>query len=418
MIPLPINPHKPQVMHLDLNSCFATVAQQANPLLRGKPLVVAAYNSPRGCVLAASVEAKQYGVKTGMHVMEAQMLCRDIVVKTNDPQMVRDVHVRLKRICSAYSPSVVPKSIDELVIDFSPMEHVLSRNLTDIAREIKDKIRAEIGEWMVCSVGIGTNRFLAKTAASLHKPDGLDTITHRNLRFVYGSLSLTDLCGINKRFEARLNIHGIFTPLQFLDAPLELLKQHVFKSIVGFYWYKKLRGWEVDMYDFMIQKSYGQEYSLGKQTADPQELSRILLHLCEKMGRRLRSAGRAAKGIHVAIMYKDYTHWHRGRLMEREMYTTIELYRAAQLIFNQQPTPAVVAKLAVSCYALSSSVQSQMDLFEGEKDKLRLVSDTMDRINDRFGEFIITPALMLTMNNTVHDRIAFGSVKELEDLYG
>lgn len=403
-------------MHIDLNSCFATAMQQAFIHLRGKPLVVAAYDSPRGCVLAPSIEAKRYGIKTGMRVLEARMLCKDIIVRTTDVQLVRDIHIRLKKICRDYSTEVYPKSIDEVVIDFSPIEHILKRPLSEIANEIKTKIKKEIGEWMVCSIGIGTNRFLAKTAASLHKPDGLDVINHENLRDVYSKLKLLDLCGINHRFQARLNIHGIFTPLQFLDAPMFLLKNQVFKSIVGFYWYKRLRGWEVDDFDFM-RKSYGQDYALGKQTDDPEELSRIMMKLCEKMGRRLRRSNRAARGIHVALVYNDWTYWHRGRLMDQEMYATIELHRGAQLIFNQQPERKIVAKLSVSCYDFVPSTKAQINLFDYGENKTKKISDAMDEINNKYGEFVITPALMLGMNNNVIDRIAFGGVKELEDLY-
>lgn len=403
-------------MHIDLNSCFATVAQQANPLLRGKPLVIAAYNSPRGCVLAASIEAKRYGVKTGMRVMEARMLYGNVIVRTTDTAMVRDVHLRLKKICRDYSTSVTPKSIDEVVIDFSPMQNVLKRALEEIAAEIKQRIRKDIGEWMMCSVGIGTNRFLAKTAASFKKPNGLTTIDYKNLREIYNQLKLVDLHGINRRYEARLNISGIFTPLEFLDAPLDRLKHQIFKSIVGYYWYKRLRGFEIDDFDF-LRKSFGQDYALGKQTADPQELSRIMMKLCEKMGRRLRSHNQAARGIHVALVYNDYTFWHRGRLMNEEMYTTMELFRGAQLIFNQQPERKTVVKLSVSCYDLIPSKKSQMSLFDNGTDKTRGVSDALDKINDRYGEFVITPALMLGMDNNILDRIAFGGVKELEDLY-
>lgn len=414
---LPINRNKPLVMHIDLNSCFATVTQQANPLLRGKPLVIAAYNSPRGCVLAPSIEAKRYGIKTGMRVMEARMLCPQVIVRTNDTAMVRDVHMRFKKICKDYSVSVAPKSIDEVVIDFTPMENVSKRELTDVGQEIKNRMRKEIGEWMVCSIGIATNRFLAKTASSLKKPDGLEVITHENLRQVLSTLNLIDLHGINHRFQARLNIHGIFTPLQFLDAPLFLLKQKVFQSIAGYYWYKRLRGWEIDDIEF-ARKSYGQDYALGKQTADPAELSRIMMRLCEKMGRRIRRSGHSARGIHVALIYKDYTYWHRGRGMDQEMYSTMQLYRGAQLIFNQQPQRKAVVKLSVSCYDLVSSERSQMSLFDNEPSKMKKISDAMDKINDKYGEFVITPALMLSMDNTVVDRIAFGGgVKELEDLY-
>jgi DNA polymerase-4 len=377
---------------------------------------MAAYNSPRGCILAPSIEAKRLGIKTGMRVMEARLICKDVIVRTTDTVLVRDVHVRLKKICRDYSVSVTPKSIDEVVIDFNPMERSLKRPLTDIAQEIKDRLRKEIGEWISASVGIGTNRFLAKTGASLHKPDGLDVITHENLREIYSRLKLIDLCGISTRFEARLNMHGIFTPLQFLDASPTLLKYQVFQSICGYYWYKRLRGWEVDAIDFE-RKSYGQDYALAKQTADPAELSKIIMKLCEKMGRRLRNSGKAAQGIHVAFLYKDYTSWHRGRMMSEEMYSTSELYRGAQLIFNQQPERKVIAKLSVSCYGLSPSSKSQMSLFEQDTSKSRKVSDALDQINNRYGEFVITPALMLGMDNTVVDRIAFGGVKELEEIY-
>jgi DNA polymerase-4 len=411
-----INHNKPLVMHIDLNSCFATVTQQAFPHLRGKPLVMAAYNSPRGCVLAPSIEAKRYGIKTGMRVFEARLLYKDVIVRTTDVQLVRDIHMRLKKITRDYSTIVIPKSIDEVIIDFNPVVSILNRSLTDIALEIKQRIRKEIGEWMVCSVGIGTNRFLAKTGASLHKPDGLDVINHQNLRDTYSKLKLIDLCGINQRYQARLNIFGIFTPLQFLDAPLLLLKNQVFQSIVGYYWYKRLRGYEVDDIEFK-RKSYGQDYALGKQTSNPEELSRIMMKLCEKMGRRLRKSGQAARGIHVAIIYNDYTFWHRSRLMNRQMYSTFDLFRGTQLIFNQQPERKVVAKISVSCYDLSPSEKLQMSLFDQEDNKKRKVLDSMDNINNKYGELVITPALMLGLDNAAIDRIAFGGIRELEDLY-
>jgi len=404
-------------MHIDLNSCFATVTQQAFPHLRGKPLVMAAYNSPRGCILAPSIEAKKLGIKTGMRVMEARLICKDIIVRTTDTALVRDVHLRLKKICKDYSISVSPKSIDEVVMDFGPMEYTLKRSLVDIATEIKERLKAEIGEWISASVGIGTNRFLAKTGASLHKPNGLDVITHENIKEIYSQMSLTDLCGINTRFEARLNTYGIFTPLQFLDAPPTLLTHQVFKSICGYYWYKRLRGWEVDDVDFE-RKSFGQDYALSKHTKDSAELSKIMMKLCEKMGRRLRKSGHAARGIHVAVVYADYTSWHRGRLTQSsEMYSTIDLYRGAQLIFNEQPEQKIISKISVSCYGLAPSSKSQLSLFEQDSSKSRKVSDALDEINNRYGEFIITPALMLGMDSTIVDRISFGGVRELEEMY-
>lgn len=184
-------------MHIDLNSCFATIEQQANPLLRGKPLVVAAYNTPNGCVLSPSIEAKQYGIKVGSTVREARLLCRYVIVRTTDPPKYRDVHLKFRKIFNDYSPNVVPKSIDEAIIDFSGVP--VKKSLITIGKEIKRRMGKEIGEWISCSIGIATNRFLAKMGASIKKPDGLEVITHENVKAMYNRLKLTDLYGINTR---------------------------------------------------------------------------------------------------------------------------------------------------------------------------------------------------------------------------
>ena len=106
-------------MFVDLNSAFASCEQQANPLLRGKPMVVAAYDTPNGCVVAPSIEAKQYGIKTGMTVREARLLCPQVIVRTPNPDLYRAVHLMFRKIFRDYSPAVTPKSIDEAVIDLT-----------------------------------------------------------------------------------------------------------------------------------------------------------------------------------------------------------------------------------------------------------------------------------------------------------
>jgi len=403
-------------MHVDLNSCFATVEQQANSHLRGKPLVIAAYTTPNGCVVAPSIEAKTFGIKTGMTVREARLLCSHVIVRDPDPALIRDVHIKFRNIFQDYSPHVTPKSIDEAIIDFSDMTHVLRRSLSEIGTEIKYRLRHEIGEWISCSIGIGPNRFLAKLAAGLQKPDGLVTIDHRNLLGVLEKQSLTDLPGINTRFEARLNAGGITNAIEFYHAPMDVLKKQVFQSILGYYWYQRLRGWEVDAIDFE-RKSYGQDYALQKHTNDPHELSKIIMKLCEKMGRRLRNAGYEAKGIHVSCIYRDGTYWHKGKTMQQTMFTTLDLFRKALWVLNHQPDKTkLVSKISVSCFNLDKNPGAQFSLFDNE-DKERLVQDATDKINAKYGEFVITPALMMGMNNVILDRISFGNVRDLENLY-
>ena len=412
---LPLNRNPANIMHIDLNSCFASAEQQANPLLRGKPVVVAAYNSPNGCIVSPSIEAKRHGIKTGMSVRDGRMLCKNLIVRTPDPNKYRSVHDKFKKLFREYSPAVTPKSIDEAIIDFSGTQH-LKRDLREVGQEIKDRIRSEIGEWLSCNVGIAPNRFLAKLAASLHKPDGLDMITHENLEEIYRNVELLDLCGINVHYQARLNVQGIFTPIQFLQASLQTLQKQVFQSIVGYYWYMKLRGWETDASNFR-RKSFGQQYALKQPTADSQQVSKLLMKLCEKMGRRLRRAGYVAQGVHVACVYQDRTYWHQGRTFGNRLSATLEFYKKAQLLLNNQPEKKVITNLGVSCFDLLPDTPEQPSLFEPDGSKLHRAGAAMDKINDRYGEFIITPAIMMGMENVVLDRISFGNIRELEDLY-
>jgi len=402
-------------MHVDLNSCFATLTQQAFPPLRDKPLVIAAYAQPNGCIVAPSICAKKFGIKTGMTVREGRLLCPYIIVRTPDPDLYRDAHMRFRKIFMDYSNDVTPKSIDEAILDFSEMMST-NLDLVRIGHEIKKRIRSEIGEYVSCNVGIGTNMFLAKLAASLNKPDGLDIIEAHNLFDVYNHVSLLDLSGINTRFQARLNMAGIYTPMDFFNAPREKLQKVVFKSIIGSRWYEKLRGYEADEKNYAT-KSIGQQYAMRIGTADPREIGRIMMKLTEKMGRRLRRQHYTSRGIHVWCMYRDYSFWHRGRTSESEMYTTPELYRRAMLILNQQPEKKIITKIGVATYDLAPYLSDQLTLFEESFTKERLVADACDQVNDRYGEFTIVPGNMIDMDDVVLDRIAFGGVKELEDLY-
>ena len=253
------NPAPATVMHLDINSCFATIEQQANPLLRGKPIAVAAYNTPNGCLLAPSVEAKKLGLKVGMRVREGLLLCPDLIVLTPDPEKYRSVHHSLEKILSQYTSVVIPKSIDEFVLDFSGTP-AFTRGLSIIALEIKRRLKEELGECLTVSIGLAPNRFLAKTASNLHKPDGLDEINKSNFLKVYQQLSLTDLTGIARSSSLHLNKAGIYTVLDFLQADLQTLHS-AFSSISGYHWFQRLRGWEVDQTEWAT-KSFGHSYSL------------------------------------------------------------------------------------------------------------------------------------------------------------
>ena len=409
---LSLNFDTPRIMHVDLNSCFAMIEQQANPLIRHKPVVVAAYDTPRGIVLASSYEAKAVGIKLGVNVREARLLSRDVIVMTPDPDKYFDAHKRFKQVVLSYTNMVTPKSIDEFVVDFGGSLAVqYGKPLKDVGYEIKAAIKESLGEYVTVNIGIGPNRFLAKVAAGLHKPDGLDVIAGKDIRDVYEQLDLLDLPGINTRFKARLNIAGIYTPSQFLDAPLSLLKKQVFKSINGYYWYLRLRGHEIDGVGFG-RKSYGQQYALGDKTADKEKLARLLMKLSEKAGRRLRSHGYIAEGIYLWLNFENRTYWAKGKDTKTDIYATQDIYRHAQRLLSQVQIPARVTNMGVTVYKLKRCSPEQLGLFDGTRLDTKPLARAADAVNDKYGEFTVVPATMANMQNVIIKRVAFGNVRD------
>lgn len=409
---LSLNTARPLVMHIDLNSCYAIIEQQANPLIRHKPVGVAAYTSPGGFILASSYEARALGV-TMMRVREARELAKDIIVLPPDPEKYFDAHRRFRRILERYTSNVTPKSIDEFVIDFTGSEAVRrGQSLAAIGRQIKQEIKREIGEYVTVNVGIGPNRFLAKVATGLHKPDGLDSITTNNLRETYKQLTLMDLPGINRRYKARLNLAGILTPLEFLDAPMHTLKHEVFRGIVGYYWYLRLRGYEVDSVRFGI-KSFGSEYAVGDKTDDPEKVERLLMKLCEKTGRRLRKHDFEARGVFLGLGFEDRTWWGKNKRTSHALYATQDIYLHAVKLLRSLSFPARVTHMNLAVFDVRPVNPVQLGLFDGTKLDTRSLAHAADTINDRYGEFTVVPANMANMQSIILKRVPFGSVRDV-----
>lgn len=330
------NPASPSVLHLDLNSCFASVEAQANPLLRGHPLAVSVSTRPHGCILASSYEAKLYGVKTGMSVEEGRRLCPFLVLREPDPDKYRQVHREIGQLLSEYAPHPLSKSIDEYC--FVLPVGASHGSPAEIAKEIKSRIKSEIGDHLRVSVGISTNQNLAKLASGLHKPDGLDVIDKNNYQEVFSKITLQDFCGINVRNEARLHRVGIFTALQFSQASISTLTQ-AFQSVLGRYWYSRLRGYEVDDVEF-ARRSFGQSYVLPR----PMEVSEwrpILAKLLAKAARRLRRAGYLSSGLYVSFRFSDGSHWRLGREGQESLESDADLLAAALALCRDMPARSV-----------------------------------------------------------------------------
>lgn len=423
------NAEAPLVMHIDLNSCFATVEQQARPRLRGRPVAVVNRRTEHTMVVTASYEAKAAGVTLGMKLREARKLCPGLVGVESDPPKYRYVYHKLMAIMSDYSAHVRMKSIDEGVIDFAEAPQAIrARGLEVIGREIKQRLQEEIGCAMRCNVGIATNRFLAKTAASLHKPDGLDVIDAGNLRATFARLELTDLTGIAHRNAARLEAVGIHTPLQFLDADEQLLRTMVFKSVNGTQWHRRLRGWEVDKVDYAM-KTAGRQFVLDGYDLPREQIVKRLHHLCEATGKKIRSQGKVARGVLVwATTHREPSqprdpaaggweartgsrYWQARHMATAPFFSDQAIFMQAKRLFAHAPDR--LRTIGVTVYELSDDDEPQLSLFGDELAREHQVTTAIDEINNRYGKHVIHSADTLGMYQAIDEKIPFGSTRYL-----
>ena len=412
------------ILYLDLNSCFATTEQQARPMLRHKPVAITNRLAGNSAIIAASYEAKAQGIKVGMRRYEAKQLCRDIIFVESEPSKYIYVHNKLKSILKDYSPNICMKSVDEGLIDLTstPVD-IKKRPILEIAREIKTRIHTEIGSYMSCNIGLGANRFLAKLAAELHKPDGLDMIIVNNIltdnkeipsniREVFLHLKLTDLPGINVRMERRLNTYRIYTPLELLDTPEDVLRHQVCKSIEGTKWYERLRGIEVDERED-ITKSIGRQFVLPPNT-DNKTIELYLRHLCEDVGFRLRGQELYARGVMVWFSSPE-GHFHRNILENRAFSSDQEICTRAVTLFNTliKHTTVPIRLIGVTLYKLTQTPNEQLTLFHEVEEKHQATQDAVDKINRKFGTRTIHSAHTLG-TESVKSKIPFGSTRYLD----
>ncbi|WKZ25793.1 MAG: hypothetical protein QY322_00555 [bacterium] len=397
------NTNLPRIVHLDINSCFATIEQQANPKLRDKAVVVAAYTTSSGCILASSITAKKMGIKTGMRVGDGRLICPNLIVLEPDPEKYRFVHKKLKKLLEKYSPLVTSKSIDEFVFEIVKGSPVV------VSRQIKERIKKEIGEYITVSIGISTNRYLAKVASNLQKPDGLSVINKSNYHKVFSNLKLTDLTGIKINNSNRLRSVGIKTVNDFYSYPLYKLKI-AFGGIGGLYWHLRLHGYEID--DFKsTRKVVGNSYAPPPNHAN--KVGEIMIKLTEKTGLRLRYANLKALGVHLYIQDRNGTSWHMGRTLKRYVSNSCDIYREMNNLLRLSPIKNNIRNIAISTFKLKQNSELQLEIFDNEVGffnvlKKEELTKSLDLINTKYGDYTIYPARMVNTKDMVKDRIAFG----------
>ena len=405
-----LNKEPPRIMWIDLNSAFAMAEQQAKPSLRNRPMGVTNRLSKECCVIAASYEAKALGIKVGVRRSEAMALCPDFVMIETDPPKYHHVYKKLAAIMKTYSPKVKMKSIDEGIIDFRGMDKTYTtQRLIEIGYEIKARVKEEIGDYTKINVGIGPNRFLAKTAAGLHKPDGLDVIDYKNLLQVYESLELQDLNGIADGYGSRLRSFKIDTPVKFLQAPEDLLRKQVFKSINGLHWHKRLRGYEVDDFETSLGM-VGRQWVVKNPSSDEDYLRSCLHFLTETTGKKLRFRNVEARGVAVWLAFQSGEVFSDKRMYRTGVHTDADIWLRISKIFDRRPKHMSVRTMGLYLYKLEPSSRSQIGLFHNtEKDQH--ITTAVDEINDRYGMFSVHSGDSLEGTKHVKQKIPFGGTE-------
>lgn len=397
------------IMHIDFNSYFASVEQQANPRLRGKPIGVTGGDRVKRTVLgAASIEAKKFGVKTGMQIWEAKKLCPRIILVPGDSDKYLETTKRFLNILKNYTHYLEVFSIDECFLEVTGNR---LQATVKIAQEIKKRIKSEIGEWIRCSVGISYNKLMAKLAGSLQKSDGLVVIQNQQEAIqVLDKIELDEICGIGPRIKKRLEHLGIFNFSQLRQAPLQSLLAS-FKSY-GQFLYNASRGIDYSQVLPFFQKeevkSIGHRHTIDHDTSDSVEIKQLLLKLSEMVARRLRAKNLTGKTIHC--WYREAFH-PRGEEMRLHpgggftgngMQSTIlptndglDIFKAAWKIFQQIWNQEKIRMIGISISNLKSKLPQNLSFLPEVKRKEIIVS-ALDKINDKYGEFTLQRGILLT----------------------
>ncbi len=295
-------------LHIDLNSFFASVEQQIHPEYRGKPLAVVPTMADTTCCIAASYEAKALGIKTGTQVGEAKKICPGIIlIAGNHADYAKYSHEISKAVELACPVSHTP-SIDEMVCQLMGREQEPPR-ARKIALEIKQSIYKNVGEALRCSIGMAPNRYLAKIASDMQKPDGLIGLLPSQLPRAIAHLELRDLPGVGARTEARLNGKGITTMQQLLELDRAGMRR-LFDSVWGDRMYHWLRGERTEDGDGNnlaqadVQKSLGHSHVLAPEHRSPEGSWAIAHKLLHKAAMRLRMEKFYTGSLAVTIRYQ------------------------------------------------------------------------------------------------------------------
>lgn len=411
-------------LFFDLNSYFASVEQQENPHLRGRPVAVVPMKTDSTCAIAASYEAKAYGVKTGTKIYEAKKMCPGLICVEARHKIYTDYHHRIFAELENHIPVTKVCSIDEGACQLLGREQ-LPENARALAGKIRQGIWDHVGCSINCSIGIAPNRFLAKVASDMEKPNGLTILTTDKLPDALFALKLTDLPGINVNMEQRLNRAGVYSVRQFYElAPKQA--RSIWGSVNGERFWYALHG-----YDFEEQETQkrviGHSRVLDPATRPPERAFTITQRLTVKAASRLRRYGLYAGEFALKIRTTGGERWASTLRLHEPAQDNFAFLAALQELWNLMLAELAhrdkglrLHKTSIALYNLCEVQNITPDLFSyagtaptvQKQVKNTALTEAMDKINSRYGQTALQMGLTGKDQANIGTKIAFTRIPD------
>ena len=399
-----------QYLFIDFNAFFASVEQQENPGFRGKPVVVLPVMAENTACIAASYEAKKFGIKTGTTAKEARIKCPNLIVLAARPPLYVQYHNRLIEAVESCVPVHLVKSIDEMACKLSGSQ-TKKENAIELAQKIKKTIANKVGEHMRASIGIAPNIFLAKTASDMQKPNGLVVIEQKDLPQILFSMEIQDLTGIGRNMMKRLYREGIYTVELLCHADKDLLRK-VWGGIEGERMYERLRGIEPPL-STTHHTTIGHSHMLTPKERNMTGATAVMHRILQKAAMRLRNMKYRTRTMYVGIRFYDNKQW-SDELTLSETSDTLVLTQALTKLLERKPVvKESPLQVSVTLVNLSPEDEHTPSMFENE-DRSSALNAAVDELNLRFGKTALYFGEAHSALESSPARIAFNHIPDIE----
>ena len=370
------------IVHIDMDAFFASVEKLDNPDLKDKPVIVGGLGK-RGVVATASYEARRYGIKSAMPILKARKLCPDGIYLPPRFERYREISKKIQQILLSYTPKIEPISLDEAFLDLTE-----TGDSFDLAVAKAAKIQIEIKEklGLTCSVGVAPNKFLAKLASDMRKPNGFTVIRKEEIEDVLRDLPISRMWGVGRITEKKLNDMGVKTIGDLKKIPKSRLKDAFGKQ--GENLYRLARGIdESPVEPYHPVKSISQEMTFDEDIKDSEKIKLYIARLSEEVGEALRKKGLRARTVKIKVRFSDFTTITRQLSFGIPTSSTAVIRSLARKLFEEKVAGNKKVRLiGVGVSNLTGKKEGQLYLFPKAEEKLEKIDYLLDMIRERFGK--------------------------------